>query len=70
LKERKRFWPFTQSFLQSVASPKTGWKLNIRHTHSKCVPDKNENMFSDGTTPKLTRLSDNGNNPKLQEKKI
>jgi hypothetical protein len=67
---QERFHPFTLSFLGSVACPKNGWKLNIIHTHSKCVHDKNENLFTDVTTLEPTQFSDLRNNPKLQEKYI
>ncbi len=67
---QERFHPFTLSFLRLVARRKNGWKLNIIHTHSKCVHDKNENLFTDVTTLKPTHFSDLRNNPKLQEKKI
>ncbi len=42
---RKKFHPFSLSLLGSIACPKNGWKFNIIYTHSKCVLEKNENMF-------------------------
>jgi hypothetical protein len=42
---RERFHTFSLSLLGSIACPKNGWKLNIIHTHSKWVHEKNENMF-------------------------